>query len=36
VIGRYLVYRDTHHLATPYVVALREHLAAALPMPIGP
>ena len=36
VIGRYLVYRDTHHLATPYVVALREHLAAALPVPIGP
>jgi peptidoglycan/LPS O-acetylase OafA/YrhL len=36
VIGRYLVYRDTHHLATPYVVALREHLGAALPAPIGP
>ncbi len=31
VIGRYLVYRDDHHLATPYVVALRERLAAALP-----
>jgi hypothetical protein len=31
VVGRYLVYRDTHHLATPYVVALRERLAAALP-----
>jgi hypothetical protein len=36
VIGRYLVYRDTHHLATPYVVALRDHLAAALPLPKGP
>lgn len=30
VIGRYLVYRDRHHLATPYVIALRERLAAAL------
>jgi peptidoglycan/LPS O-acetylase OafA/YrhL len=36
VVGRYLVYRDTHHLATPYVVALRERLAAALPDPVGP
>jgi peptidoglycan/LPS O-acetylase OafA/YrhL len=31
VIGRYLVYRDEHHLATPYVVALRDRLAGALP-----
>jgi peptidoglycan/LPS O-acetylase OafA/YrhL len=31
VIGRYLVYRDTHHLATPYVIALRDRLAGALP-----
>ena len=31
VIGRFLVYRDQHHLATPYVVALRDRLAAALP-----
>jgi hypothetical protein len=31
VIGRYLVYRDQHHLATPYVTALRDRLAAALP-----
>jgi peptidoglycan/LPS O-acetylase OafA/YrhL len=30
VVGRYLVYRDTHHLATPYVIALRERLEAAL------
>ncbi|MEX1168652.1 MAG: acyltransferase family protein [Chloroflexota bacterium] len=36
VIGRYLVYRDTHHLATPYVVALRERLAAALPVVMRP
>jgi peptidoglycan/LPS O-acetylase OafA/YrhL len=33
VIGRYLVYRDQHHLATPYVIALRNRLAAALPNP---
>jgi peptidoglycan/LPS O-acetylase OafA/YrhL len=31
VVGRYLVYRDRHHLATPYVIALRDRLAAALP-----
>jgi peptidoglycan/LPS O-acetylase OafA/YrhL len=31
VVGRYLVYRDEHHLATPYVTALRDRLAAALP-----
>jgi hypothetical protein len=31
VIGRYLVYRDRHHLATPYVLALRDRLAGALP-----
>ena len=30
VVGRYLVYRDTHHLATRYVIALRGRLAAAL------
>ncbi len=30
VVGRYLVYRDRHHLATPYVIALRERLAAGL------
>ena len=36
VIGRYLVYRDDHHLATPYVVALRERLAATLPDPGDP
>lgn len=36
VIGRYLVYRDTHHLATPYVVALRERLAGRLQTLIGP
>jgi peptidoglycan/LPS O-acetylase OafA/YrhL len=32
VIGRYLVYRDQHHLATAYVIALRDRLAAALPV----
>ena len=31
VVGRFLVYRDRHHLATPYVTALRDRLAAALP-----
>jgi hypothetical protein len=30
VVGRYLVYRDQHHLATPYVIALRDRLADAL------
>jgi hypothetical protein len=35
VVGRYLVYRDQHHLATPYVIALRDRLAAALPDPAG-
>ncbi len=33
VVGRFLVYRDQHHLATPYVTALRDRLAAALPVP---
>jgi hypothetical protein len=36
VVGRYLVYRDTHHLATRYVVALRERLAAALSVAMRP
>jgi len=31
VVGRYLVYHDRHHLSTPYVTALRDRLAAALP-----
>ena len=35
VIGRYLVYRDQHHLATPFVTALRQRLADALPVPGG-
>ena len=35
VIGHYLVFRDTHHLATPFVTALRQRLAAALPTPGG-
>lgn len=35
VIGRYLVFRDQHHLATPFVTALRARLAAALPLPGG-
>jgi peptidoglycan/LPS O-acetylase OafA/YrhL len=33
VIGRYLVYRDTHHLTTAYTVAVRGRLGAALPVP---
>jgi peptidoglycan/LPS O-acetylase OafA/YrhL len=36
VIGRYLVYRDQHHLATPYAIALRARLAAALPGALRP
>ena len=36
VVGRYLVYRDQHHLATPYVTALWDRLAAALPDPGSP
>ncbi len=35
VIGRYLVFRDQHHLATPFVTALRGRLAAALPLSGG-
>jgi hypothetical protein len=31
VIGRYLVQRDEHHLATPFAASLAERLAAALP-----
>jgi peptidoglycan/LPS O-acetylase OafA/YrhL len=31
VIARYLVYRDTHHLATPFSTALAPRLQAALP-----
>ena len=36
VIGRYLVYRDTHHITTTYAVAVRNRLAAALPVPAAP
>ena len=32
VIGRYLVYRDTHHLATPFATALSTRLARLLPL----
>ena len=35
VIGRYLVYRDNHHVATPLAEALRTRLLAALPEPVG-
>jgi peptidoglycan/LPS O-acetylase OafA/YrhL len=35
VIGHYLVFRDQHHLATPFATALRGRLAAALPLPGG-
>jgi peptidoglycan/LPS O-acetylase OafA/YrhL len=31
VIGRFLVYRDTHHLATPFAAALASRLAGRLP-----
>ncbi|MGZ6340950.1 MAG: SGNH hydrolase domain-containing protein, partial [Candidatus Limnocylindrales bacterium] len=33
VIGHYLVFRDQHHLATPFVTALRAKLVAVLPLP---
>jgi hypothetical protein len=33
VIGRYLVFRDNHHLTTPFATALRTRLEAALPLP---
>jgi hypothetical protein len=33
VIGRYLVLRDQHHLATPFSAALARRLEAALPAP---
>jgi hypothetical protein len=36
VIGRYLVYRDTHHLATPFAAALATRLEARLPLPSAP
>ena len=36
VIGRYIVYRDTHHLATPFVAALASRLRDRLPAPVGP
>ena len=35
VIGRFLVYRDTHHLATPFAAALASRLAGRLPA-VGP
>ncbi len=31
VIGRFLVYRDTHHLATPFAAALASRLSGRLP-----
>jgi peptidoglycan/LPS O-acetylase OafA/YrhL len=36
VVGRFLTYHDDHHLATPYVVALRDRLFAALPGMVAP
>jgi hypothetical protein len=35
VVGRYLVFSDRQHLSTPYVLALRARLEAALPSPAG-
>lgn len=35
VIGRYLVLRDQHHLATPFAAALARRLEVALPAPGG-
>ncbi len=36
VVARYLVYRDTHHITTPFATALRSRLEAALPDPSRP
>jgi peptidoglycan/LPS O-acetylase OafA/YrhL len=35
VIGDYLVFRDSHHLTTPFSTALARRLLAALPPPLG-
>jgi hypothetical protein len=35
VIGTYLVFRDNHHLATPFATALARRMLAALPPPLG-
>ena len=35
VIGSYLVFRDSHHLTTPFSTALARRLLAALPPPLG-
>jgi len=33
--GSYLVFRDSHHLTTPFSTALARRLLAALPPPLG-
>ena len=35
VIGNYLVFRDSHHLTTPFATALARRMLAALPAPLG-
>jgi hypothetical protein len=35
VIGNYLVFRDSHHLTTPFSEALARRMLAALPPPLG-
>jgi hypothetical protein len=35
VIGSYLVFRDSHHLTTPFSTALARRMLAALPPPLG-
>ena len=35
VIGSYLVFRDSHHLTTPFATALSRRMLAALPPPLG-
>ena len=35
VIGAYLVFRDSHHLTTPFSTALARRMLAALPPPLG-
>jgi peptidoglycan/LPS O-acetylase OafA/YrhL len=35
VIGNYLVFRDSHHMTTPFATALARRMLAALPPPLG-
>jgi hypothetical protein len=35
VIDNYLVFRDSHHLTTPFATALARRMLTALPPPLG-